>query len=217
MSERTIFVTALEKSDPAERAAYLGEACAGDATLRQRVEALLKSHDDAGSFLEAPIGEQMSDHTEAADASPGANPEKSGETQAELTSGSDNGLDFLAPSSMPGSLGRLDHYEVQEVIGRGGMGVVLNAFDAVLQRVVAVKVLAPQLATNATARKRFIREAQAGAAVCHDHVVTIHAVDEGKAVPYLVMQCVVGVALQMGWRAWSSGTRRDRGTTSQGG
>jgi serine/threonine protein kinase/tetratricopeptide (TPR) repeat protein len=202
MSERTIFMTALEKNNPAERAAYLGEACAGDPTLRQRVEALLKSHDDAGSFLEAPIGEQMSDHTEAADAAPGANADKSGETQAEPVGRVSNPshpsleLDFLVPSSKPGSLGRLDHYEISEVIGRGGMGVVLKAFDEVLQRVVAVKVLAPQLATNATARKRFIREAQAGAAVCHDHVVTIHAVDEGKAVPYLVMQCVVGMSLQ---------------------
>jgi serine/threonine protein kinase/tetratricopeptide (TPR) repeat protein len=196
MSERSIFMTALEKNDPAERSAYLGEACAGDLALRQRVEALLKSHDDAGSFLEAPIGEQMADHTEAVDAAPGANADKSGETQAETPSASDSGLDFLVPSSKPGSLGRLDHYEILEVIGRGGMGVVLQAFDEVLQRVVAVKVLAPQLATNATARKRFIREAQAGAAVCHDHVVTIHAVDEGKAVPYLVMQCVAGMSLQ---------------------
>src|SRR5262249_3908000 len=124
------------------------------------------------------------------------------ETQAELRSAgvSDaapaHELGFLTPSAKPGSLGRLDHYEVLELIGRGGMGVVLKAFDEVLHRVVAVKVLAPQLATNATARKRFVREAQAGAAVCHDHVVTIHGVDEGKAVPYLVMQCVAGLSLQ---------------------
>jgi serine/threonine protein kinase/formylglycine-generating enzyme required for sulfatase activity/tetratricopeptide (TPR) repeat protein len=203
MSERTIFLTALDKDNPSERSAYLDSACAGEPALRQRVEALLKSHDDAGSFLDAPIGEQMNaaaGQTEVADPSIAAQAQKQTETQAEpvgrVSNPSHQELEFLAPSEKPGSLGRLDHYEVLEIMGRGGMGVVLKAFDEVLHRVVAVKVLAPQLATNATARKRFVREAQAGAAVCHDHVVTIHGVDEGKAVPYLVMQCVAGLSLQ---------------------
>src|SRR5438876_11071421 len=51
---KAIFMTALDKSDPAERAAYLAEACAGDELLRQRVELLLKAHSDPGSFLESP-------------------------------------------------------------------------------------------------------------------------------------------------------------------
>jgi formylglycine-generating enzyme required for sulfatase activity len=83
-----------------------------------------------------------------------------------------------------------------EVIGRGGMGVVLKAFDAALHRVVAIKVMAPELATSATARKRFEREARAAAAVSHDHVVTIHAVEEAHGLPYLVMQYVAGVSVQ---------------------
>ena len=83
-----------------------------------------------------------------------------------------------------------------EVIGRGGMGIVLRAFDEKLHRVVAIKVMAAQLATNATARKRFIREAQAAAAVSHDHIVTIHAVEEADGLPYLVMQYVAGMSLQ---------------------
>ena len=93
----------------------------------------------------------------------------------------DEGLDFLDPSDKPGSLGRLGHYEVLEVVGRGGMGVVLKAFDENLHRVVAIKVMAPQLAASATARQRFTREARAAAAVTHDHVVTIHAVEEAGA------------------------------------
>jgi serine/threonine-protein kinase len=105
-------------------------------------------------------------------------------------------LGFLSPADKPGLLGRLERYEVQEEIGRGGMGVVLKAFDPSLHRVVAIKVLAPQLATSGVARKRFLREAKAAAAVTHDHIVTIHAVDEANGLPYLVMQYVAGQSLQ---------------------
>src|SRR5262245_35744399 len=105
-------------------------------------------------------------------------------------------LDFLDPSDRPGSLGRLGPYEVLGEVGRGGMGVVLQALDPALHRVVAIKVLAPQLAVSATARKRFTREGRAAAAVCHEHVVTIHAVEEFKGLPYLVMKYVAGPSLQ---------------------
>src|SRR5262249_57760519 len=83
----------------------------------------------------------------------------------------------------------------QGVIGGGGMGVVLKAFDENLHRVVAIKVMAPQLAASATARQRFVREARAAAAVTHDHVVTIHAVEEANGLPYIVMQLVAGPSL----------------------
>jgi hypothetical protein len=86
MSERTIFLTALDKDNPSERSAYLNSACAGEPALRRRVEALLKSHDDAGSFLDAPIGEQMNvaaGQTEVADPSNAAQAQKQTETQAE--------------------------------------------------------------------------------------------------------------------------------------
>jgi len=95
-----------------------------------------------------------------------------------------------------GPLGRLGSYRLQAVVGRGGMGVVLRAFDETLQRVVAIKVLAPHLAANGAARKRFVREARATAAVSHDHVVTIHAVEDKGPVPYLVMPFVAGESLQ---------------------
>jgi serine/threonine protein kinase len=54
MNERDLFIAALKKPHPAERAAFLAEACAGDADLRRQVEALLREHDQLGSFLEAP-------------------------------------------------------------------------------------------------------------------------------------------------------------------
>jgi serine/threonine-protein kinase len=105
-------------------------------------------------------------------------------------------LDFLDPPDKLGQLGKLARYEILELIGRGGFGVVLKAFDPTLQRVVAIKVLAPQLATSPSARVRFTRESHAAAAVSHDHVVTIHAVEEANGLPYLVMPYVSGVSLE---------------------
>jgi serine/threonine protein kinase len=135
--------------------------------------------------------------TEPPEASSGPTQEyvasRSGET---TTPGADIAQrDFLAPSDRAGGLGRLGPYEVLEWIGRGGMGVVFKALDERLNRIVAVKVLAPALAGDDVARRRFLREAQAAAAVCHEHVVTIHAVDEVAGHPYLVMQLVVGESL----------------------
>jgi len=105
-------------------------------------------------------------------------------------------LYFLRPSDRPDLLGLLGDYEVQEVIGEGGMGVVLKAFDPTLRRLVAIKVMAAAIAGNAVARRRFTREAQAAAAVCHDHLVTIHGVHEADGLPYLVMQYIPGESLQ---------------------
>src|SRR5207245_1911338 len=85
-----------------------------------------------------------------------------------------------------------------DVIGHGGMGVVLRAFDPCLQRRVAIKVLDPKLADNDVARKRFCREARAAAAITHENVIAIHQVDEEESneLPYLVMQLVTGESLQ---------------------
>ncbi|MBV8459001.1 MAG: protein kinase, partial [Acetobacteraceae bacterium] len=105
-------------------------------------------------------------------------------------------LDFLEPPEAAGHLGRLGPYQVVEVIGRGGMGVVLKAHDPALNRFVAIKVLAPHLTGGAAARRRFAREAKAAAAVSHEHVVAIHAVDAAGKFPYLVMQYVAGKSLQ---------------------
>src|SRR5436190_2656652 len=85
------------------------------------------------------------------------------ETQAEAAQRGDNELAFLDPPATPGHLGRLGHYAVVEVVGRGGMGIVLKAIDQRLQRVVAIKVLGPQYAGSGSARRRFQREAKAAA------------------------------------------------------
>ncbi len=103
---------------------------------------------------------------------------------------------FLAPSDNPAMLGRLGEFDVLEIIGRGGMGIVLKGYDHELNRWIAIKVLGPQYAENAAARKRFAREAQAAAAVVHPHVIGIHAVDAAHQPPYFVMPFVPGESLQ---------------------
>ncbi|QDV65293.1 serine/threonine-protein kinase [Crateriforma conspicua] len=105
-------------------------------------------------------------------------------------------LPHLAPSDCPDSLGQLDGYEVDSLIGWGGMGFVLKAIDPRLSRPVAVKVLHPHLAANGPARQRFSREARAAAAVNHASVVPIHAVDADHDPPYLVMAFIPGGSLQ---------------------
>src|SRR5262245_16581723 len=157
-SEEAIFAEALDIADPKERAAFLDRACAGNAALRATIEALLAAY-PAGSFLEVPAvplptGEPGDrEPTRAAAAQPTSRDE---ETPS---------LDFLTPSDKPGSPGRLAHYEILEVVGQGGMGIVLRAFDEKLHRVVAIKVMAPELASTSPPRKRFLREARAAAAV----------------------------------------------------
>jgi uncharacterized protein (TIGR03067 family) len=189
MNERAIFLEALDKTDTVERSAYLDQACGGDAALRQRLAELLASHESAGSFLATPV---------LTDDSASATPGEATETFAadRPNTGRPNDLDFLSASERPGALGRLAHYEILEVVGRGGMGIVLKAFDEKLHRVVALKVMARDFATNAAARKRFLREAKAAAAVVHDHIVPIHAIEDAGPMPYLVMQLIDGYSLQ---------------------
>ncbi len=105
-------------------------------------------------------------------------------------------LDSIGPTDDPESLGRIGGYEVIGVVGAGGMGVVLKAQDRSLDRIVAIKVMAPHLASSGSARKRFAREAKAAAAVLHPNVIAIHSVASEDANPYLVMPFVRGASLQ---------------------
>ncbi|MEM7783539.1 MAG: protein kinase [Planctomycetota bacterium] len=95
---------------------------------------------------------------------------------------------ILDPPAHPEAVGRIDQFEMESKLGQGGMGIVLKGFDRELNRAVAIKILAPHLAANGTARKRFAREAQAAAAVVHPNVTRIYSVKQSPQRPYIVME-----------------------------
>jgi len=184
MQIQEIFLAAIDVEDLQQRADYVAQACGVDQELHRKVNALLAAHEKSGKFLDVPALQQIAD----------GNPQdrQAGDNQS-LRDEID--LSFLTPSSKPGSLGRLLHYEVLEIVGRGGCGIVLKAFDEKLHRVVAIKMMTPELAVTSPARKRFLREARTTAAIRHENVVSIYAVEE-KPFPFLVMEFIDGQTLQ---------------------
>jgi tetratricopeptide (TPR) repeat protein len=94
-----------------------------------------------------------------------------------------------------GDIGRIGSFRLLNELGQGGMGIVYRAWDEPLQRLVALKVLRPELAGEAD-RKSLIREAQLAACFHNDHAVMIHAVVNPEGgLPYLVMEYVQGLTL----------------------
>ncbi|MCA1559664.1 MAG: protein kinase [Acidobacteria bacterium] len=103
---------------------------------------------------------------------------------------------------------RVREYELQALVGAGGMGVVYRAIDTKLNRPVAIKFLSDELA-NPTARRRFQREAQTASALNHPHIVTVHDAGEHEGRQYLVTELVDGGTL----REWTQAATRGWRTT----
>ncbi len=104
--------------------------------------------------------------------------------------------EFLAPPEAPGEIGRLGPYRVLKLLGAGGMGVVFQAEDTNLHRMVAIKAIRPTLAASASARRRFVREARAIAGLEHENIVKILHVGEDRGVPFLAMPFLPGETLE---------------------
>jgi eukaryotic-like serine/threonine-protein kinase len=190
MTEETIFAAAMELQ-PSERAAYLAQACGQNSAMRKRLEDLLSADDRAEAFMARPavaVPEMGESNTEIFQ-------EDSTPNEAKIKEAAEVELGFLSPRQIPDSLGRLGHYEVLQILGKGGFGIVFRVLDVMLQRVVALKVLAPELAATSPARRRFLREARSSAQVRHENVVQVYEVGE-QPLPYLAMEFIPGETLQ---------------------
>lgn len=167
-----IYHVALEKG-PDERAAFLEQACAGDAALRQEVESLLSFAGGADSCLQAAV-------SEVAEQASGA-----GASAARLS------------LATPGATQKLGRYELLEKIGKGGMGVVYRAMDPAIGRVVAIKTILLHDAggDQAELRARLVRESQAGGRLSHPNIVAVHDICQEGQTSYIVMEYVHGRTL----------------------
>jgi len=171
-----IFAAALEL--PADQcAAYLDQACAGDATLRQRVEALLRVHDEAGNFFD-----KLSSATRPASAE-GAMAGPSGTIQL-----------FGVPAEKTGD--RIGRYKLLQQIGEGGCGVVYMAEqEEPVRRRIALKVVKLGMDTKSVIA-RFEAERQALALMDHPNIAKVldaGATETGR--PYFVMELVRGIKI----------------------
>src|ERR1044071_3473005 len=173
--EREIAVFSAARRLPAEgRAAYLEQTCAGDAALRQRVEALLQASEEAGPFLHEPA--------------PGA------QRPVDALSLPETVHYAKAPGEKAGD--RIGQYKLLQQIGEGGCGVVFMAEqEQPVRRRVAIKVIKLGMDTNQVVA-RFEAERQALALMDHPNIAKVldaGATDTGR--PYFVMELVRGVKL----------------------
>ena len=150
---KSIFLAAIERAAP-ERAAYLDAECGDDADLRGQIEALLRSHEQAGSFLEAPV------------ADPVATIDPSASREEDCT-----GAPVATPKEAVGD--RIGPYKLLQKLGEGGMGAVFIAEQLSTGKRRALKVMQPSLLADAKLRDRFVQEAKIGAKIESNHVVEV--------------------------------------------
>jgi len=201
----TIFAEALERTDPADRADYLDGACAGDAALRRRVEALLAAHDGAGRFLE-PDATDVSDPASAAtlEATGPSAPEPRPPPEPATGEGTSDGTSTAVPGTAPAAppdgfvAGQViaGRYTLLEVLGEGGMGTVYRAEQTQpVKRPVALKLIKVGMDSRVVLA-RFDAERQALALMDHPNIARVY--DGGTTAagrPFFVMELVQGVPI----------------------
>ncbi len=204
MKEEELFHAALDKTS-SERAAFLDQACAGNATLRARVEALLAAHEDPDSFLNsaAPAVKLLARDIAATQDSGVVAEGRIGVTGEQL-SGSGNVTDVRgSPAATTDQRGEAfagvvigGRYTLQEKIGEGGMGEVWAAKQTEpVKRRVALKLIKTGMDSRAVLQ-RFEQERQALALMDHPNIARV--LDGGvtpTGQPYFVMELVNGLQL----------------------
>src|SRR5882724_3258091 len=98
---------------------------------------------------------------------------------------------------------QLERYQLAELLGAGGMALVYRGYDRELARPVAVKLLADNLASEASFRQRFLREARSVARLSHPNIAQVYDVGELSGRPYFVMEYVEGQTVA--WRVRQRG------------
>ncbi len=230
MHERDLFISALEFQDPAQRRAHLDAECGGDLVLRARMEQLLSCPPDAGEFLDRPaaelcsniVPELLSERNESAHAEGvlPVVPRQSNESdQTALVNAvvSAEGVPRAGDAGLlPNGLGEqasaagtlFGRYQVERVLGTGGMGVVYLVKDLRLGRRVALKI--PRFDVDGRFRlaDRFRREARIMASVQHRNLCPIFDVDEQDGTHYLTMAFIDGTPLSQAIKEGQSFTAR---------
>jgi serine/threonine protein kinase len=90
----------------------------------------------------------------------------------------------------------LGHFSIQSLLGKGGMGEVYKTYDTKLDRIVALKILPPEIATDRGRMRRFLREAKAAAALNHPNIATVYETGEADGLCFIVMEYVEGQTLR---------------------
>ena len=188
---KDVFDHALEITSSAERKAYLDQACGDAPELRQKVEALLQAYEDAGSsFLKKPaypLGD--------------TGPYQPGEDTPDQSSDAQPPTVDDLPRTIPevrndGSGTRIGPYQLIEILGQGGMGIVWRAEQTEpIRRQVALKIIKPGM-DSAHVIARF--EAERQALTMMDHVNIARVLDAGtteRGLPYFVMELVKGIPM----------------------